>query len=300
MSPSIPTREFIYLDTERVRSIFAQIEGGIVEEVSHEKGSDQQVKGTISGGLPGILKGQTEGTAIWIRRETETRTLHDHMFNIVEARLKESENFIDFLELYTAENWDRSAFADKASPTAFVKVRGHSRINDFKSMAVFMGGLQELGRALASISTSQEPKHKRAQAVEKFMRDLDLPDKKIMTEMQSLLERFYGDSVVLKVWPFEHAEDCGFVCRLDRSNLRDSIENLVFKFGYVPQDPWVIVGQIAKIAGRSEESRPMRTHSQDDFEHAVELMFDGCAEVFNMATASFPYISLTPLAVYRE
>jgi len=299
------TRDFIYLDVERIRSLFSQMEEGLVETITHEKGSDQQIDGSIQGKIPLIGGAQVSAKDIWHKTESETRVLHDHMFNHVERKLQDNPSFIDINKAYGNMEWDRKLVSSKIGATNFIRAKGKVRIDDFSHMARLMHDFHHMAAIIASFNVAAQSEGKTKKNKAKLRRQaedsLSLPDKKVIDNLAEMLERFYGASVVIKVWPLPDATDCVFVSRLNKVYLRDSIEDLNFKFGAKPEDDWVLLAQIAKIPNQDYPiSSDLTGVSSDDLNNAVEKMFDASAPFFDVASLKYPYISVTPLAIYRE
>lgn len=298
------TRDFIYLDVERVRSLFSQIEEGLIESKTQAKGAEQVVKGKIEGNIPLIGGGSVSTNTLWKKNETETRVLHDHMFNHVEHLLQKSSSFIDVNKRFKG-GWDRDTVADSLKPTSFIKMQGKVKINDFAYMSALMRDFHEIGKIISSFSIADkiEGKTKKEKAVARRVAadSMNLPEKKFIDNLATILEKFYGDSIVIKIWPFSDKSDCVFVCRIDKQYLRDSVEDLNFKFGVNPEDDWVLVAQVARIPSRTPQNPDeFEIPSLDFMNQAIQKMFDASGNVIEFFSLKYPFISVTPLAIYRE
>jgi hypothetical protein len=281
------------------------MEEGLVETRTHEKGSDQQIDGSVEGKIPLIGGAQVSAKEIWRKTESETRVLHDHMFNHVERKLQDNPSFIDINKVFGDASWDRKLVPTKIGATSFIRAKGKVRINDFSYMAKLMHDFHRMAAIIASFNAIGQSEGKTKKDKARLRRQaedsMNLPDKKVIDNVAEMFERFYGASVTIKVWPLPNATDCVFVCRLNKSYLRDSIEDLNFKFGANPEDDWVLIAQIARIPNQdhSHFSDPTSV-SSDDINKAVEKMFDASAFFVDVASVKYPYISVTPLAIYRE
>jgi len=299
------TRDFIYLDVERIRSLFSQMEEGLVETRTHEKGSDQEIDGSVQGKIPLIGGAQVSAKEIWHKTESETRVLHDHMFNHVESKLQENPSFIDINKAYGNAGWDRKLVSSKIGATHFIRVKGKVRINDFSYMAKLMHDFPHMAKIIASFNVSAQNEGKTKKDKARLRRQAEnsmgLPDEKLTNNLAEMIERFYGSSVVIQVWPLSGTTDCVFVSRLNKTYLRDSIEDLNFKFGAKPEDDWVLLAQIAKIPNQDNTtSSNLTSVSSDALNNAIEKGFDAIARFVDVASVKYPYISVTPLAIYRE
>lgn len=298
------TRDFIYLDVERIRSLYSQIEQGVVESLTQEKGSEQKVEGKLEGGLPLIGKAGVASEALWKRKDSETCVLHDHMFNHVEMRLRKSKHFTDINTKYSVESWDRKKVSEELPSTAFIKAKGRVRLNDFAHMSNLMKDFHSIGKIIASFSalsdTEGKTKKQKAQVRRQAQENLGLPDKKLCDNLSEIIERFYGDGVVMKLWAIQGVSDCVFVSHLDKQYLRDSVDVLNFKFGTKPEDDWTILAQIARIPRIGTEETDYMSTSSDSLNEGIEGMFDASAELYDITSTKYPFILVTPLAIFRE
>lgn len=77
---SILVREFLYVDSDKVRSILAQLDDGIAESAN----STQRVSRSGQLGLPKIISGQNE----WSSEESQQRSYADAVFPRLEEALE--------------------------------------------------------------------------------------------------------------------------------------------------------------------------------------------------------------------
>ena len=92
----LSVRDFIYLDVDRLKSIVAQLEGGLLEQTATATGSSKSLEGGAEAGIPGLAKVGGTGQYVWTDQASETRTLHDHIYNYVEGRLREKKQLLVF------------------------------------------------------------------------------------------------------------------------------------------------------------------------------------------------------------
>ena len=81
MPDALELRDFIYLDVERVRSLVAQNQGGLLSERTHETEHDMGTSAGGEGGVPFLAKVQGEVNYHYLRSQSETRSLHDYLFS---------------------------------------------------------------------------------------------------------------------------------------------------------------------------------------------------------------------------
>jgi hypothetical protein len=307
-SPTLRTRDFIYMDVERVRSVYSQVEEGLLETRSTEVGRDREASGGVGVKLPLFVSGEGKAGVLWRDRRTETTSLHDHMFNFLEDRLLESGDLLDLSAKYPENTWSRDSFAEAVSPTAFVRIRGPVRISDYSTMSSLLAEMPRLARALAEVVVPLEAEpDKRKKAISAIVSDMGLPPQKWMDELLLLLKELFADTVVMKSRPFG---DCAFVAKVNPAWLRDDLRSLLFRFGAQPSDPWTVVGQIARVPMTVSEPADVEGVSETDShepedsgEARPEDVFEGVFDAFNslleFASLSYPDVAITPFAVYR-
>ncbi|MEE8194765.1 MAG: hypothetical protein V3T73_04620 [Dehalococcoidales bacterium] len=88
-SEAINIRDFLYLDVERTKSIFAQLEKGLVTGRERVEGTAKEISGKGGGGIPALLSLAAKGKFIWENEERETKTLHDYMYEHVESKIRD-------------------------------------------------------------------------------------------------------------------------------------------------------------------------------------------------------------------
>ncbi len=119
-------RDFIYMDINRVQSIIAQLQQGLLNEVLEGKtkqttGRMQMATNLLAMLLPVSVSGSAEhsrGSSL-----SESRVLHDYAFEVARLSLKEGGLLIE------RENLDREDILEEG----FVLVRGVSQILDYET-----------------------------------------------------------------------------------------------------------------------------------------------------------------------
>src|SRR5439155_12478659 len=131
-------RDFIYLDAERLKSILAQVDESLLEKVDEAESATGSAEASADIQIPLLAKLGGAGSYVATRQVTETRTLHDAIYNFVERRLVEEDALFVLSEELDSAAWlDDSARAD-VNDIAFVLVRGRPLLNDFAYMKGFL------------------------------------------------------------------------------------------------------------------------------------------------------------------
>jgi hypothetical protein len=80
-------RDFIYLDTERVRSFSAQLLEGVPDSATREAAHEVGADATAEAGLFSVIRGQGGVDYRYHRSASETRSLHHHVYTLMEEAL---------------------------------------------------------------------------------------------------------------------------------------------------------------------------------------------------------------------
>ena len=93
-------RQFLYLDTEQVRSFVAQIEKGLPEKQERVlvKRSTGGAKGSVK--ILTIAEAGIDGRVLWESSSTETLSMHHYLFSIFEEAIRTSQKVID-IDMHT-------------------------------------------------------------------------------------------------------------------------------------------------------------------------------------------------------
>lgn len=88
-------RQFLYLDTEQIRSFVAQIEQGLPEK--RERVSLQRSTGGGKGviKIPTIAEAGINGSVLWESSSTETMSMHHFLFSIFEEAIRDSSKVVN-------------------------------------------------------------------------------------------------------------------------------------------------------------------------------------------------------------
>ena len=141
-------KSFIYLDEYKMYSISSQIFEGITEYFIDYRGAtkeeEETQKGPISSGriMADILKSES-GTQ-------EKKYLHDYSYKLFEDRLAESGKVLSI----SSENIGKEI--KNIDNVAFVKVRAKAVFNDMNIIKSTIEKFNELGEALAYVTTFEQ------------------------------------------------------------------------------------------------------------------------------------------------
>lgn len=249
-------RDYIYLDTGRAGSLYAQASGGLVESFINSQ-NEEETMHHRERGAP--LSGSELTKELLIgSKKIETRILHDYLFTELEKLL--DDNIVGI----NSEN------ISTVLPGQLIKVTGIAEIddtqrlqalmenfNDFQRSIYFAGVADAVQKKIRELETKLETasgqnKKKLEQELEKLSLNalgrqykIGIPD--ITVKALSLFFKLlYTDIFEIKViTPFN--KDYIFRAILNREYLREDSAVIYAKYGSRTQVPWTMVGQVTTI-----------------------------------------------------
>lgn len=278
-------RDFIYMDINRVQSIIAQLQQGLLNEVLEGKtnqtsGKMQMATNLLAMLLPVSVSGSAEhsrGSSL-----NESRVLHDYAYEVARLSLDEGGLLLERNDL----DWD------EVPETGFVLVRGAAQILDYETFRRIAENINVLDDFFNS-EDNQNQKKKRHKENEQFQ------------SSSVLFETFFRNSVRVSV---VNEQGCSFIGSLDRNHLREDVQGLIYKHGSKPKGEWTMLAEINRIPlshENAEQNFGDALEQLNEGEASPSDMIDQLVSTFNgfqelMASVSYPDIAVSPVAVYRE
>jgi hypothetical protein len=323
-TPRPPVRDFIYLDTDFLASLFAQSRRGLTTLVS------LQEKGSKSG--RSRSSAEREIVAFDVERfRGEMSVLHDYMFHVVELELHSS--ILTVTPAHTAS----PDGIDVLRASRMCKVDGKAQVHDYKRLAQLFHKFNAIMDAVAySISKSTDMEAAIAAATsgnkgrrkedwrerlakqsnpKQLAKELGLSqDETLLKNLQMITELFYGDTYEVQILPSTiEQEGSMFRAILKKDYLRTPPERLRLLYGSPTQSRWTLVGTVTHITGpaMSGSSSPQAstgTSGQpiDASPGAMRDVYQTMLEAVNgmenffRETSSRVEVILLPLAIYRD
>lgn len=299
-------RDFIYMDTERLKSIVAQLNQGIIEGTSKTVTNADEDKIKASLDFLKIIKIGSDHSFLFQKQETESHTLHDYLYNLAEKSLIEKNLLINIPDDFSFENLMNPTI-DKSilNSTSFILVKGKTIINDFTYMIRILDNFDDILKAVligeqsSNKDFERKSQHERNKIVQQRMNEYNLP-KDIKNALLTFLKNFYKERIVIKNIPFVESPDFRFVGSLNPIYLRESIENIIYKYGTAPKEEWFMFAQIASIPNNENNDLDI-TLNQNEIERGLQSVFDALRAIEKIGLSiTFPEIAVTPLAIYRQ
>lgn len=286
-------REFIYLDTDRVQSIIAQLQEGLLTEIM--SGNQKEISGRagVTKGVLSQLVGIEAGLqGKYVTDIRQSKVLHDFAFNITLDSLRKKDLLIDNVDEFNREEFP-------VPEAAFILTAGQPKLYDISILTRLWEKKWKLDRGAKNKDLGRRPNKKPSEK-----------DDTESSQARALFETFYGDAIIISQ---TNARDVTFEGLILRQHLREDIRSLIFKYGATPQGTWSLLAQVGNIPERKEglldeeTSRISESIEEISLENrkngleAVKELIDRSNEFQQqMGTVLFPKISISPIAVYRE
>ncbi|WP_433531136.1 DUF6414 family protein [Micromonospora sp. CA-263727] len=126
-------REFLYVDTEKVRGMLAQLDGGIAEEARNTTKSDRRTEAGVKG-----FAGHYQG---WGEENYTTKSLGDLLFPTLEDALDSSDLIKDLSDHLQGEPfWTSDELRESTPPGTLVRISSPGSLFDARYVAASLAG----------------------------------------------------------------------------------------------------------------------------------------------------------------
>lgn len=243
-------RDFIYIDIDRVKSIISQLEEGLIDQTQILSGNSEGSALRGEGGLSGFFKAAANSEFKFHRQLSETKSLHDYIYNKVESLLLNEKQLLEIPNeksvIYSSD------MRETIGNSSFILTKGKVTINDFRQLKMFLENFDDFAKFIARCcvstqiknSTKSEQKIACDKMTSEFQKSLD---KDFRNGLIQLIDMFYQNRIIIKVIPYKEYPDFRFVGNLDKTYLRDDIESIIYKYGTAPVSDWTVFGQVASV-----------------------------------------------------
>jgi hypothetical protein len=139
-------REFLYVDTEKVRSMLAQIEGGIAEEARETERRDKRTEA----GVKGVGLHQQS----WGSEEYVSKSFGDLIFPTLEEALTVDGLLTDISEdVASEETWTSGRLATEHPAGSIVRVSAPGALFDARYVATVLAGFSAAWTGLMDLES---------------------------------------------------------------------------------------------------------------------------------------------------
>lgn len=318
-------REFLYVDTDKVRGMQAQLDGGIAEEERQTNKSDKKTEfGAKS------LGAHSRG---WGEENYIQKSLGDALFQFLEETL-DSQGLLRDLsdELSDPDFWYSDDFREKVPPGALVRITAMGSLFDARYAASLLAGyattysgLQNLGVVPATSKKSPTGNHQGSRN-NPVANHIDQPedlipefgpvpqtggpniDAKYLRSIVKVARGMFTPGLHLNLSPANNDQFIvGARLQEGRRFLDSETEILFARYG-VGKQLWTLVGSIGHYARPEDRLMPEDPGLVNDQNQVIRIRFADYVNSFMRFLGSlgfadipqYPSFSMVPLAVYRS
>ncbi len=330
-SKTTTIRDFIYVDVDRLYSLYSQVFEGVAEQI-FQSYIDSLISKDKQKGFP-LLGNSAEEEVTEVSRRTENKILYDHMYNQLEAKLQDS--LLEIRDNISLENYDKIL-----SETFMIKVYGNAEIEDYERVRVFAEKLNSLAEAIAYAGTISEVGKSTISTLEFLLNSKTISnsekasaraqlkklkdpkqlaiemglsqDEKMLGYLKEFIDMFYREGFEITVIPNQGIDDIVFRGVINKNWLRLTPDFLRALYGGFVKSNWTLVGQVTFMPGQVskpknvEQSSSSKSIEENDAQPSLRdpfrKIFDGMSVFESMFLESQPRVEVLvyPLAIYRE
>lgn len=294
-------RDYLYVDIGRVRSLLAQLEGGVPQQVVQRQEATKHRLARLGIGPLAVEGGSDKGG-----QQEETRSLQDLHFALFEESAEALDKLRDLSEeLANPVAWQGGPAVELGQ---IIRVSGDTTIADGRHTAEQVERLASISSIVAALTESPQ----RGQAG-KPRQNRSLPDPELAPGITaSMLKKFGsflqtisppGVSVTINPCGEDQPELCIKGVLLDQAEYLGSERSVLFsRYGYTAS-AWTTVGIVTRLGGEQQTATPFQLPSGAFNAKALAIMSTTLLQAIDSTGLTdapiYPGFSITPLAVYR-
>ncbi|MBN9611266.1 MAG: hypothetical protein J0I11_18355 [Actinobacteria bacterium] len=324
MTEAPTLKEFLYVDIDRVRSLLAQLAGGIIEQVRASSAN------TMTGGAQALILGiGGRGERASSSQYEESRSLQDLTFDAFE-RLADENAYVTDLppESRDAAKWQVGEIQSALLPGQIIRVNCEVQLLDAEFFESRVQRLLHLSKSIYSMQEGAASQYasrsssstKRTADNKAAIRERDAGLAAMMGgishhQLEAIVRAvraFVGDSVSIRILPcgLGHLE-FAFIGNLlgRREYIQEERENLFSRYGQAPTK-WTTVFQVAAVPAEPDagsESYTAEDTTVDGSDQVLRSKMEKNAagllsymEFLGIVEGPrWPSVSVTPLGIYR-
>lgn len=288
-------RDFIYLDNDRMYSLYSQIFKGISKNILTESHSGVSSENSA-------LKKKSSEIATLIGeesfREIESKIMHDNLYTQLEDKLKNVIKIID-------EDYDFSR-VNEIEKSFIIKIVGNAFVNDYNRLEEFMAKFNKLGLVIAkSVYEAKNEMDKKNTTVKRVQETEGLSyNEDGLKDLKFVSEFFNKGSLEVVISPDVKNSNALFKGVLQRDSLRIDETSLRLLYGNEPNLKWTMVGQLTYVENINKENLIEKINSQTESSISDSFlnMIMTSTELERIFTSSkvFNKFHIAPIAIYVE
>lgn len=291
-------RDFIYVDVEKLYSLYSQVFEGVAEQIAesfiHQITDEHSQKGFA--GLGRNVETQIAEVSLL----TKNKFLYDHMYNKLEESL---ESVI----------WhSNKAYHIKGiKHGSLVKIRGTAEIEDYQHLNLFLENFNELTEAISKIVLSSQglkpssTQNRQNKAINPFLMGNHKLDQTMVEQLKVVLNMFNISGLEMIISPGASYQDTAFRGLLDEQWLRISRDYMRTLYGNKSNAEWVMVGQVTFVPDQSTKQQPQKDSKHNhspSLKDAYSELFKKHGTMVRQIQSSQKRLELLvrPIAIYQE
>lgn len=274
-------KDFIYMDKDRLYSLYSQIFEGVIESLVTSRFVDEENQKTDK---------KLEQRLIEASFKSQNIVLFDHMYNMLEEKM---QPYIFNIDSKTA--------IDDIPIDGIVKVSGEAVIDDYEHLGYFFENYNSIGESLAAITLiSNNNSSISNNGIERYAKDNNLHfDKKFISSMVNLIRFFHDNAIDLSIR--SSANDNLICCAvLNPKGLRINANELRTLYGSHPIMNWSVVGQVTNISSRYYNQREKFEANTTSFRAMFDRLEDVDKSLDKILEQGSNIVKIAPIAVYVE
>lgn len=319
-------RDFIYVDANRLYSLYAQVHQGLADRIITSYLDGLEAKDKQSGSTT------IETTVSERSQKTESRILHDHMYNQLEEKLGSA--------ILNQPKLTHSNFHSVLDKVLLLKINGETAIEDYSRLQMYLKKFNDIGEALAYITVSRDDvkelaeslkaqldnattsqdksqiKHmiKAVSDVKEYARQNGLQlDQRQLDALGLIADVLNPEAFEVVIAPDGAKSQIAFRSVLDRQWLRLNPCLLRALYGGSKRAHWTMIGEITYLPLLATSEQPsnlsastaMSSSNADESvspRDGLRRMLDTIADMESIFFSSGERIEviMRPLAIYRE
>lgn len=257
-------RDFIYLDGDKLYSLYSQVNEGLANQIVQSKlKGEQQQKSQES---PVGEGGSVESLYSDLIHSTESKVLHDYMYAQLEEQIKSS--------ISEPTNVTKDNYREKFKDTFLVKVKGNAEIADYERLKQILENINKMAQGIAYLQAVEalgmtihqakgiagfvDDKRERQRYLQ-LLKRFDNPeglakeygllqDEKHFGYLAFFIDLFYQDQIEIVIKSkADEANTIDFRGLINKEWLRIKPDFLRMLYSGLTEFDWVMVGQITYL-----------------------------------------------------
>lgn len=285
--------------------------------------------GNVTFGIDGEMNLNHTGNKMNNQIVTNEKLLNHYQFTLLRDSLIEQQLLIN-LDKFPAYDWDKNRIRDKIKAGDFIEFSCNSRLFDSNHLRSVVNSFEKLVDLLQQKEIADRVEKLSTEEVAEFITNVQANNieygynvlSSILGEginpiiYNALLEFIKGISdgdlsTVKTKYYFTHIKQTNnnfrFVAPVNENNFTESKNDIIFKYGYEPEQEWKVLAQVCKITkDKKKNVEGLNRLGNIDFQ-TIDLLVDSITNQFTdistemglHSSVKYPDISINLIALYR-